>query len=177
MYQECINLTNRYWDMVLDGQRGGMGRRTDAPTTPKLYSQIWVKHHLNCFLKNKGSFPVINIFLLDKVETIYSKYRFDNHKGKQPGMVNAHLPLKCPYSLAHYYIFKTLRHIKVLASYRYNIKDKFCLKKSDSYQSYRCKKNGMLYSDNAKIMNTRLTISMVLYNWHETLSSTESVWH
>ena len=26
-------------------------------------------------------------------------------------MVNAHLPLKCPYSLAHYGIFKMLRHV------------------------------------------------------------------
>ena len=31
---------------------------------------------------------------IDKVVTIYSKFRFDYHKGKQPGMVNAHLPLK-----------------------------------------------------------------------------------
>ena len=31
---------------------------------------------------------------IDKVVTIYSNCRFDNHKGKQPGMVNAHLPLK-----------------------------------------------------------------------------------
>ena len=44
--------------------------------------------------------------------TIYSIFRFDYHKGKQPGMVNAHLPLKCPYSLIHYGIFKTLRHVK-----------------------------------------------------------------
>ena len=43
--------------------------------------------------------------------TIYSKFRFDYHKGKQPGMVNAHLPLKCPYSLTNYGIFKTLRHV------------------------------------------------------------------
>ena len=31
---------------------------------------------------------------IDKVVTIYSKFRFDYHKGKQPGMVNEHLPLK-----------------------------------------------------------------------------------
>ena len=31
---------------------------------------------------------------IDKVVTIYSKFRFDYHKGKQPGKVNAHLPLK-----------------------------------------------------------------------------------
>ena len=47
-------------------------------------------------------------------------------------------------------------------------KGKFCLKISDSYlkknKSYGCVKNGMLYSDNAKIINTRLTISMILYN-------------
>ena len=43
----------------------------------------------------------------------------------------------------------------MLVSYCYNIKDKFCLKISDSYfstnKSYGCVKNGMLYSDNAKI--------------------------
>ena len=27
---------------------------------------------------------------IDKMVTIYSKFRFDYHKGKQPGMVNAH---------------------------------------------------------------------------------------
>ena len=43
---------------------------------------------------------------IDIVVTIYSKFRFDYHKGKQPGMVNAHLPPKNPYSLAHYGIFK-----------------------------------------------------------------------
>ena len=42
---------------------------------------------------------------IDKVVTIYSKFRFDNHKGKQPVMVNVQLPLKCPYYLAHYGIF------------------------------------------------------------------------
>ena len=31
---------------------------------------------------------------IDKVVTIYSKFRFDYRKGKQPGMVNAHLPQK-----------------------------------------------------------------------------------
>ena len=29
----------------------------------------------------------------DKVVTIYSKFRFDYHKGKQQGIVNVHLPL------------------------------------------------------------------------------------
>ena len=61
----------------------------------------------------------------------------------------------------------------MLLSYCYNIKDKFCVKISYSYlkkkkKSYGCVKNDMLYSDNAKIVNTRLTISMSLYNWHET---------
>ena len=42
---------------------------------------------------------------IDKVVTIYSKFLFDFHKVKQPGMVNAQLPLKCPYSLSHYGIF------------------------------------------------------------------------
>ena len=64
-------------------------------------------------------------------------------------------------------------------SYCYNIKDKFCLKIWDSYlqknKSNGCVKNGMVYNENAKIINTWLTISMILYNWHETLSSTESL--
>ena len=77
----------------------------------------------------------MNIFLflfieIDKAVAIYSKFRFNYHKGKQPGMVNAHLPLKMPLSLAHYDIIKTW---KVLVSHCYNIKDKFCLKISDSY--------------------------------------------
>ena len=45
---------------------------------------------------------------IDKVVTIYSKFRFDYHKGKQPGMVNAQLPLNCPYSLTHYVFSKRL---------------------------------------------------------------------
>ena len=47
---------------------------------------------------------------IDKVVTIYSKFRVDYHKGKQPGMVNAHIhvPWKYPYSLAHYGISKRL---------------------------------------------------------------------
>ena len=56
----------------------------------------------------------------------------------------------------------------MLMSYCYNIKDKLCLNNSDSYliknKSYGCVKNGILYRDNAKIINTRLTISMILYN-------------
>ena len=50
----------------------------------------------------------------------------------------------------------------MLVSYCYNIIDEFCLKISDSYlkknKSYGCVKNGMFYSDNAKNINTRLTI-------------------
>ena len=45
----------------------------------------------------------MNIFLFfffieidNNMVTNYSKFRFDYHKGIQPGMVNAHLPLKCP---------------------------------------------------------------------------------
>ena len=33
---------------------------------------------------------------IDKVVTIYSKFRFNYVKGKQPGMVNARLPLNVP---------------------------------------------------------------------------------
>ena len=68
----------------------------------------------------------------------------------------------------------------MLVSYCYNIKDKFCLTISDSYlkknKSYGCVKNGVLYSDNAKIISTHKTICLILHNSHETLSSTESVW-
>ena len=53
----------------------------------------------------------------------------------------------------------------MLVSYCYNIKDKFCLNFSDSYlkknKSNGCVKNDMLYSYNAKIINTRLTFSMI----------------
>ena len=46
----------------------------------------------------------------------------------------------------------------------YNTKDMFCLKISDEclerYKSYGGVKNGMLYSENAKIINMRLTISV-----------------
>ena len=48
---------------------------------------------------------------IDKMLTIYSNFHFDYYKGKQPGMVNAHLSQKCPCSLAHYGIFKTLRPV------------------------------------------------------------------
>ena len=69
----------------------------------------------------------------------------------------------------------------MLESRCYNFKDKFCLKISDSYlfknKYYDCVKNGMLYSDNAKLINTRLTFTLILYYWHETLNSTESVGH
>ena len=48
--------------------------------------------------------------------------------------------------------------VRTIVSYCYNIKDKICLKISDSYLleniSYGYVKNGMLYSDNAKIINT-----------------------
>ena len=55
-------------------------------------------HRLTIFPENEGSFTVMNIFFcfiykIDKVVTIYSKFRFDYHKGKQLGMVNTHLPL------------------------------------------------------------------------------------
>ena len=49
---------------------------------------------------------------IDKVVTIYNKFRFDYHKAKQPGMVNAHLPLKSPKYQTNYDIFKTLGHVK-----------------------------------------------------------------
>ena len=68
---------------------------------------------------------------IDKVVTIYSKFRFDYYKGKQPGMVNARLPLKCPYSLTHYGILQKAQTCKV--SHYYNIKDKFSLKISEPY--------------------------------------------
>ena len=104
----------------------------------------------------------------DKVVTIYSKFLFDYHKGKQTGMVNAHLPLKMSLFSNPLWYFQNILTYKVLMSYCYNIKDKFCLKISDLHlkknKSYGCVKNGMLYSDNAKIINTLLTISMILYN-------------
>ena len=32
------------------------------------------------------------------------------------------------------------------------------------YKSYGCVKNGLFYSENAKIINTRLTFTMILFN-------------
>ena len=91
---------------------------------------------------------------IDKIGLIYNKFRFDYHKGKQPGMVNAHLPSNMSLFSNPLWYFQNAKTCKVLASYCYNIKDKFCLKISDSYlkmnKSYGCVKNGVLYSDNAK---------------------------
>ena len=105
---------------------------------------------------------------IDKVVTIYIKIRFDFHKGQQPGMVNAHLPLKLSLFFYPLWDFQNALTCKVLVSYYYKIKDKFCLKISDSYlyraKNYGCVKKGMLYSDNEKIINTRLTITLILYN-------------
>ena len=68
---------------------------------------------------------------IDKVVTIYSKFRYDYYKGKQPGMVNAPLPLKMSLFSNPLWYFQNASTCKV--SYCYNIKDKFCLKISDSY--------------------------------------------
>ena len=77
-------------------------------------------------------------------------------------MVNAHVPLKQSLFSTPLWCFQKAKTCKVLVSYRNNIKDKFSLKISDSYllknESYGCVKNGMLYSDSAKITNPRLTI-------------------
>ena len=62
--------------------------------------------------KNWWLFFLVLFMKIDKVVTIYSEFRFDYHKGKQPGMVDEHLPLKWPHSLTHYGIFKTPRHVK-----------------------------------------------------------------
>ena len=70
---------------------------------------------------------------IDKVVTIYSIFRFDYHKIKQPGMVNAHLPLKMSIFSSPLWYFQNAKTFKALVSYCYNIKDKFCLKISDSY--------------------------------------------
>ena len=49
-----------------------------------------LKHRLNSFLENEGSFPVVLFMKIDEVATICSKFRFDY----QPGMINAHFTLK-----------------------------------------------------------------------------------
>ena len=64
---------------------------------------------------------------------IYSKFRFDDQTGKQPDMVNAHLPLKMSLFSNPLWYFQNAKTCKVLVAYCYNIKDKFCLKISDSY--------------------------------------------
>ena len=82
--------------------------------------------------------------------TIYSKYRFDYHKGKQPGMVNAHLPLKMSLIPGALWYFLNALTCKLFVSYFYHIKDKFCLKMSDLY--LKKKVIGKLYSDSAKLL-------------------------
>ena len=69
---------------------------------------------------------------IDKLVTIYCKFRFDYNKGKQPGMVNEHLPLKMSLFSNPLWHFQNAYTCKVLVSYCYNIKDKFCLKILDS---------------------------------------------
>ena len=82
-------------------------------------------------------------------------------------MVNEHLSLKLSLFHIPLWCFQNADTCKVLVLYCYNIKDK-CLKISDSYlyknKSYGCVKNGMLYSDDAKIKNTRLALFMNLCN-------------
>ena len=55
--------------------------------------------------------------------------------------------------------FQIDKKYKLLTSYCYNTKDMFCLNISDEYlqwnKSYGGVKNGMLYSENAKIINMR----------------------
>ena len=65
--------------------------------------------------------------------TTYSKFRFDYHKGKQSGMVNAHLSINMSILSYPLCFFQNAKTCKVLVSYCYNIKDKFYLKVSDSY--------------------------------------------
>ena len=78
-------------------------------------------------------------------------------------MVNAHLPLKCPDSLPHCGIFKLIRDVNCYCHF-VTIPKMFCLKISYEYhewnKNYGGVKNGMLYSENAKIINKRLTISV-----------------
>ena len=64
-----------------------------------IFTASKVKHHLNIFLEktvklSNHDFFLVTLLKRDKVVKIYSKFRFDYHKGKRPGMVKAHLPLK-----------------------------------------------------------------------------------
>ena len=82
-------------------------------------------------------------------------------------MVNAHLSLKMSRFSTPLWHFQTDKRCKLLLSNCYNTKDMFCLKISDEYlswkRSYGGVKNGMfslLYSENAKIINMRLPITV-----------------
>ena len=60
--------------------------------------------------------------------------------------------------------FQTDRRCKLLVLHCYNTEDMFCLKISDEYllwnKSYGGVKNGMLYSENAKIIYMQITMSV-----------------
>ena len=79
-------------------------------------------------------------------------------------MVNAHLPPKMSRFSTPLWHFQTDKRCKLLVSYCCNTKDMFCLKISDEYPKWNKSnggvKNDMLYSENAKIINMRLTIAV-----------------
>ena len=52
------------------------------------------------------------IYRIDKVVKIYSEFGFDYHKGKQPGRVNAHLPLKMSLFLSPLWYFQIYKHVR-----------------------------------------------------------------
>ena len=78
-------------------------------------------------------------------------------------MVNAHLNLNCPDSLPNCGIFKPIGYV-IVSVRLLQCKRHVLSEIPDEYlewnKSYRGVKNGMLYSENAKIINMRLTISI-----------------
>ena len=71
--------------------------RAHTNQTPTLQ----VKHRLNSFLENERKLSSHDYFLvlfikIDKVVTIYSKFRFDYHKGKTTGHGKCTLTPKRP---------------------------------------------------------------------------------
>ena len=124
---------------------------------------------------SKHEFVFVTYLKRDKVVTIYNKFWFVFHLGKRLGKENAHSPLKNSRFSTPLWHFQTDRRCILLLSYCYNTKDMFCLKISNEYfkwnKSYGGVKNGMLYSENVKIINMRLTISVT------DMSSTELFWH
>ena len=126
-----------------------MGPGRDRTRDPWNCSQtrICSQTHYRLHYAARHEYFLVLFMKIDKVVTIYSKFRFDYHKGKQSGMVNALLSLKKSLFSNPLWYFQNTKTCKVFVPYCYNIKEEFCLKISDSlrfisqneYKLWTCK--------------------------------------